>query len=143
MTLLRHLAIRCRDMERSRDFYATVFGWEFIGYRPSGLGLDFSDGVNNITLLQQPDGMQRPALEEGNEYIHFGVIVDDLIACWHRCREWGAEISKGDVKDRTEIEQDALPARSFKVLDPDGNVIDVTANKEEWRGIAVEHWSRS
>jgi hypothetical protein len=27
--------------------------------------------------------------------------------------------------------------RSFKVLDPDGNVIDVTANKEEWRGVSV------
>jgi len=138
MTLLRHLAIRCRDMERARSFYGTVFGWEFIGYRPSGLGLDFTDGVNNITLLQQPDDMQRPTIEEGNEYIHFGVIVDDLEACWKRCREWGAEISKGDVKDRTAIDQETAPERSFKVLDPDGNVIDVTANKEEWRGVAVD-----
>lgn len=137
MTLLRHLAIRCQDMERSREFYSTMFGWEFIGYRPSRLGLDFTDGVNNITLLQQPEGLDRPPLEEGNEYIHFGVIVDDLEACWQRCRDWGAEISKGDVKDRSEIEQDQLPARSFKVLDPDRNIIDVTANKEEWRGIAV------
>jgi hypothetical protein len=124
-------------MEKSRNFYETAFDWKFIGYRPSGLGLDLSDGVNNITLLQQPADMQRPRLEEGNEYIHFGVIVDDLEECWQRCREWGTEISKGDVKHRTEIEQDERPERSFKVLDPDGNIIDVTANKEEWRGIAV------
>ena len=135
--MLRHLAIRCRDMQRSREFYQTVFGFDFIGYRPSRLGLDLSDGVNNITLLQQPAEMQRPTLEEGNEYIHFGVIVDDLHACWRRCRDFGAEISKGDVKMRTEIEQEELPDRSFKVLDPDGNVIDVTANKQEWRGVAV------
>lgn len=138
MTLLRHLAIRCRDMEHARSFYEAAFGWEFIGYRPSGQGLDFSDGVNNITLLQQPEGMERPYIEEGNEYIHFGVIVDDLEACWNRCREWGAEISKGDVKDRTETDQETSPERSFKVLDPDGNVIDVTANKEEWRGVSLK-----
>ncbi len=137
MTLLRHLAIRCRDMERSRSFYQQAFGWTFIGYRPSRQGLDFSDGVNNITLIQQPAEMQRPALEEGNEYIHFGVIVDDLVACWRRCVEWGAEISKGDVKDRTSIDRDAVPQRSFKVLDPDGNVIDVTADPQEWRGVTL------
>ena len=134
-TRLRHLAIRCRDMERAKSFYQAAFSFDFIGYRPSGLGLDLSDGTNNITLLQQPAEMERPEIEEGNEYIHFGVIVDDLHDCWRRCREWGAEISKGDVKDRTDIEQDQLPERSFKVLDPDGNVIDVTANNEEWRGV--------
>ncbi len=137
MASLRHLALRCRDMERSRDFYQTAFEWKFIGYRPSGQGLDFSDGVNNITLLQHTDGIPRQVLEEGNEFIHFGVIVDDLTACWRRCREWGAKVSKGDVKDRTEIAPDEPPVRSFKVLDPDGNVIDITANKNEWRGVAL------
>jgi len=137
MSALRHLAIRCQDLERSRDFYLTAFGWQFVGYRPGGRSLDLSDGVNNITLLQHPAEAVRPVLEEGNEYIHFGVIVDDLIACWRRCRDWGARISKGDVKDRTEIGQDAVPLRSFKVLDPDGNVIDVTANREEWRGVSL------
>ena len=102
------------------------------------LGLDLTDGVNNITLLQQPAGSVRPALEEGNEYIHFGIIVDDLAACWRRCRDWGAEISKGDVKDRTEVEDSAtVPERSFKVLDPDGNVIDISANRAEWRGVSL------
>jgi catechol 2,3-dioxygenase-like lactoylglutathione lyase family enzyme len=52
MALLRHLAIRCRDMERSRRFYEEVIGWKFIGYRPSGGGLDLTDGVNNITLVR-------------------------------------------------------------------------------------------
>jgi catechol 2,3-dioxygenase-like lactoylglutathione lyase family enzyme len=136
-THLRHLAIRCRDMERSRGFYEAAFEFTFVGYRPSGLGLDLSDGVNNITLLQQPADMQRPAIAEGDEYIHFGVIVDDLIDCWRRCRTWGSKISKGDVKDRTAIDQDEPPRRSFKVLDPDGNVIDVTSDRGEWRGVTI------
>lgn len=135
MTLLRHLAIRCVDMEKSRRFYADAFGWEFVGYRPNNLGVDFTDGTNNITLLQQPAGIVRPKLIEGDEYIHFGVIVDDLEACWNRLRKMGAELSKDDIKDRNEIDLAHTPTRSFKVLDPDGNVIDVTANRQEWRGI--------
>ena len=138
MTHLRHLALRCADMERSREFYTKVIGFQFHDYRPSRLGLDLTDGVNNITLLQQPPDMVRPALEEGNEYIHFGIIVDDLAACWRRCRDWGAEISKGDVKDRSEVEDfNAVPERSFKVLDPDGNVIDITANHTEWNCVSL------
>lgn len=138
MTHLRHLALRCRDLSRSRSFYEEAIGWRFVGFRPSGESLDLTDGVNNITLLQHPQPGDRPGvLPEGDEYIHFGVIVDDLEACWRRCRQWGASIAKGDVKDRTEIGQDEIPRRSFKVLDPDGNVIDVTANKAEWRGVTV------
>jgi catechol 2,3-dioxygenase-like lactoylglutathione lyase family enzyme len=125
-------------MERSRRFYETVIGWKFVDYRPSRQGLDLTDGVNNITLLQHPPEMERPVLEEGNEYLHFGVIVDDLAACWLRCRQWGAEISKGDVKERTVADLSQPPERSFKVLDPDHNVIDVTANREEWCGVTIE-----
>jgi catechol 2,3-dioxygenase-like lactoylglutathione lyase family enzyme len=135
MAQLRHLAIRCHDMEKSREFYTAVIGWDFIDYRPSRLGLDLTDGVNNITLLQNPPDLVRPSFEEGDEYIHFGVVVDDLAACWQRCLDWGAKISKGDVKMRTEVESlERVPDRSFKVFDPDGNVIDVTANRDEWRG---------
>jgi catechol 2,3-dioxygenase-like lactoylglutathione lyase family enzyme len=62
MTRLRHLAIRCHDMERSRRFYEEVIGWKFIGYRPGGGGLDLSDGVNNITLVRYGGG-PRPRVE--------------------------------------------------------------------------------
>lgn len=123
-------------MELSRRFYETVIGWKFVDYRPSRQGLDLTDGVNNITLLAHGDS-PRPKLEEGTEYIHFGVIVDDLQACWRRCLEWGAEISKDDVKQRLAADLAHPPERSFKVLDPDGNVIDVTANRQEWRCVSA------
>ncbi|MDP7205336.1 MAG: VOC family protein, partial [Pirellulaceae bacterium] len=61
MAHLRHLAIRCNDMEKSRDFYTTVIGWDFFDYRPSRQGLDLTDGVNNITLLQNPPDLVRPS----------------------------------------------------------------------------------
>lgn len=138
MAHLRHLALRCKDMEHSREFYTQVIGLKFHDYRPSRQGLDLTDGVNNITLLQHPADAVRPRLEEGNEYIHFGIIVSDLAECWQRCRDWGAELSKGDVKDRTEIrDENEVPDRSFKVLDPDGNVIDISDNREEWNAVTL------
>ena len=137
MAHLRHLALRCRNMEKSQRFYEEAIGWKFVGYRPSRQGLDLTDGVNNITLLQQPSDQERPVLDEGNEFIHFGVIVEDLKACWHRCISRGAEIVASDVKQRTKVDLVQPPKDSFKVLDPDRNVIDVTDNKQEWRGVSV------
>jgi catechol 2,3-dioxygenase-like lactoylglutathione lyase family enzyme len=124
-------------MERSRKFYEEVIGWRFIGYRPKGNALDLSDGVSNITLIQQPEDMERPELEEGNEYIHFGVIVDDLGETWKRLHEWGAVFSKENVKERNPIDPSVQPPMSFKVLDPDGNVVDITCSKEEWNGVTL------
>ena len=137
MALLRHLAIRCACMEKTREFYVTCIGWKFVGYRASRRGLDLSDGTNNITLIQQPVDAVRPEQEEGNEYLHFGVIVEDLQACWDRCKAWGATVSKDNIKERNEASEQACPPDSFKVLDPDGNIVDVTANQAEWRGVTL------
>jgi catechol 2,3-dioxygenase-like lactoylglutathione lyase family enzyme len=136
-TILRHLALRCSDMERSRRFYEQVIGWRFVGYRPSGQGLDLSDGINNITLIQQPLEWSATQVEEGSESIHFGVIVDDLNEVWQRLHQWGATFSKENVKERNPIDPAELPPVSFKVLDPDGNVVDITCNRQEWRGVTL------
>jgi catechol 2,3-dioxygenase-like lactoylglutathione lyase family enzyme len=133
MAWLRHLALRCRDMERSREFYTEVIGLTFHDYRPQRDSMDLTDGTLNITLLSHPADAVRPPQVEGNEYIHFGIIVRDLAEVWGRAKDWGAEISKGDVKDRTKVEDlETVPECSFKILDPDGNVIDITANRSEW-----------
>ena len=136
MALLRHLALRCRDVELSRRFYEEAIGFRFIGYRsPTGTGsIDLTDGTINITLL--PYAGQRADLAEGDEYIHFGIFVDDLQMAWHRLKSSGAPGVK-TVKGRNELGGDAPPEVAFKVTDPDGNVIDVTGDRDEWRGIEV------
>jgi catechol 2,3-dioxygenase-like lactoylglutathione lyase family enzyme len=136
MARLAHLAIRCRDMERSRAFNEELIGWRFVGYRPSRQGLDLTDGLKNITLLQQPLPCERPTLEEGNEYLHFGVVVDDLLACWQRLRDAGATFVRDDIKARNAIAVDQVPQRSFKVLDSEGNIVDVTADRQEFRRVS-------
>ena len=134
MAFLRHLALRTKDMETSRRFYETI-GFEFVGYRGRS-GLDLSDGTLNMTILQY-NGTERPPFEEGTEFIHFGIIVEDLAKIYNTLRDGGFELIMDNVKKGDEIDDNKPPERSFKVADPDGNVVDITGAKDEWRGVTV------
>ena len=134
MAFLRHIALRTKDMETSRRFYETI-GFEFVGYRRRG-GLDLSDGTLNMTILQY-NGTERPPFEEGTEFIHFGIIVEDLASIYSTLRDGGFELIMDNGKKGDDIDDNKPPERSFKVADPDGNVVDITCAKDEWRGVSV------
>ena len=96
---LRHVALRCHDMGLSRRFYERL-GLRFIDYRPARNALDLSDGTLNMTLIQH-DGSERPALEEGQEYVHFGFIVEDAQATFLQLhQERGERTAGGDGHGR-------------------------------------------
>ena len=130
MPSVRHIALRCRDVEITRRFYAEVLGMRFVGYRGNGRALDMSDGYLNLTLL--PHDGERPPVVEGEEYVHFGLVVDDLRETWRRVRAWGADAPK-TVKGRVPISADEPPSAAFKAFDPDGNVLDITSDEGEGR----------
>ena len=134
MAFLRHIALRTKDMEASRRFYETI-GFQFVGYRGRG-GLDLSDGTLNMTILQY-NGTERPPFEEGTEFIHFGIIVEDLASIYNTLRDDGFELIMDNVKKGDAIDADKPPERSFKVADPDGNVVDITCAADEWRGVSI------
>lgn len=128
---VRHLAIRAHDLAASRRFYEAGLGFAFVGYRPSGVAMDLSDGTVNLTLLPY-DGPARSPLPEGSEFVHLGVLVGDLAATYRRLVDLGAEVARDDVKERR-LPSGVPPSGSFKVLDPDGNVLDISERPDEWR----------
>jgi catechol 2,3-dioxygenase-like lactoylglutathione lyase family enzyme len=131
-THLMHVAIRARDPGETRRFYEEGLGMRFIGVRPSGAGaFDLADGRTNLTIIPY-DGPERPRLEEGTEQIHFGFLVEDATATFRRLTAMGYTMLKENVKTRDPVKEPD-PRGSFKVADPDGNVIDVTGNPQEWR----------
>ncbi len=134
MAFLRHIALRTKDMEASRRFYESI-GFAFVGYRGRG-GLDLSDGTLNMTILQY-NGEERAPFAEGTEFIHFGIIVEDLASIYNTLRDGGFELLMDNVKKGDEISADKAPERSFKVADPDGNVVDITCATDEWRGVKI------
>jgi catechol 2,3-dioxygenase-like lactoylglutathione lyase family enzyme len=135
MALLRHIALRVKDVEATRRLYETI-GFEFVGYRPSGTSVDLTDGTLNMTIIPHT-GEERQPQEEGTEFMHFGVIVDDLEDIYRKLEASGAKLLRDDIKKRDDIDPEQAPARSFKVEDPDGNVVDITCAKDEWRGVSL------
>ena len=137
MAVLRHVALRVKDKEETRRFYEMI-GFNFVGYRgpDSTSSIDLTDGTLNMTILQY-EGKERQPLEELSEFMHIGVIVEDLADIYKKLLDSGADLLRDDVKKRNEIDWEQPPTRSFKVADPDGNVIDITCAKDEWRGVSV------
>jgi catechol 2,3-dioxygenase-like lactoylglutathione lyase family enzyme len=129
---IRHLAIRCRDVDKSVRFYRDGLGFKEVG--PRGNGMDLTDETLNLTILPFV-GPPAAAPEEGYEQIHFGIVVEDSKALYRRLDELGVFSVRHDIKLRGEVAAGVVPEGSYKLLDPDGNVIDVTANREEWRGV--------
>lgn len=132
MTSLRHVAIRARDLVRTRRFYEDGLGLRFVGYRPSGTSIDLSDGSVNLTLLPYA-GPERTSLEEGTEFIHLGYLVTDLAATYRNLLALDAAVVRDDIKERNPHDAASIPVGSFKVLDPDGNVLDISERPDEWR----------
>jgi len=110
-------------------------GLRFVDYRPAGNALDLTEGTLNMTLIQY-DGEDRPEMDEESEFIHLGFIVDDAQVTFQRLQQAGAIFLRDNVKTRDPIRPGEVPPGSFKVADPDGNVVDITDNRQEWRGAA-------
>ena len=132
MIVLRHVAIRSQDISRTRRFYEEGLGLTFLGYQSDGVAMDLSDGTCNLRLLPY-EGAPRAPREEGTEFTHLGFLVDDAGRAYQRLKAIGAEFVRDDIHERRQHDPSAPPPRSFKVLDPDGNVVDVSDYSAEWR----------
>src|SRR5262249_48901006 len=86
MAKIRHIAIRCKDVEATAAFFQKVFGLQLVQRRGHG-PIDLSDGDVNITLLPATNarGETKPAGFE-----HIGFSVEDADAARQRLTEAGA-----------------------------------------------------
>ena len=117
MAKIRHIAIRCEDVEATAALFQQVFGLTLVLRRGHG-PIDLSDGDVNITLLPATvRGQTKPAGFE-----HIGFSVDDAGAARQRLLDAGA----------TELNPvaggDAYYEAKYRL--PEGLVIDVG----HWRG---------
>jgi predicted enzyme related to lactoylglutathione lyase len=129
MARLRHFAVCVKDLEKSAEFYSTVFDFKRIGREDLEIGsaIYMSDGVINLALLNFA-GSKGSDLADAKSFVgahHFGIQVDDLAETQKKIEQNGGKFFF-DLGD----ERHGNFERKFK--DPDGVIFDIS--KTGWQG---------
>jgi hypothetical protein len=71
------------------------------------------------------------------DYLHIGVRVSDLEAAASRLLEMGYEIFSDGLAGKIPVDVKNIEEGAFKVEDPDGITVDITASDDQWPGVQM------
>jgi catechol 2,3-dioxygenase-like lactoylglutathione lyase family enzyme len=134
-TLLVHVGVRTSDLAASIRFWRDALGLR-VAATMEGC-YDLTDGRHNFRVFQHGGAARPPHVSGLLDYLHIGVLVDDLAATAQRCQDLGFPIIWDGVAAGHAYDPQQRPTESFKVTDPDGIVVDVTASPAQWPGVGV------
>jgi catechol 2,3-dioxygenase-like lactoylglutathione lyase family enzyme len=120
MSGLCHLALRVKDLAKSRGFYERLFGMKVV-WQPDPDNVYLSSGRDNLALHQIPKTDLAQYTGLGQYMDHFGMVVESPEAVdrlFGLVKELGVRIKHPPKRHRD-------GAYSFYLLDPDGNTIQV------------------
>ena len=97
MNRIVHLALKVEDLERTAEFYRTVFGFKEMNTAKvrDHTSRHLSDGVLDVALIKYDAGTESAeskAAGEGPCIHHFAVEVDDIRKATKQIKEYGCEI---------------------------------------------------
>ena len=132
---LVHVGIRATDLERLVGFWRDVLGLRVAATLPGCY--DLTDGWHNVRLFAHDGTARQPNVPGMLAYLHIGIMVDDLRAAIGRCLAAGVPIIWDGVDQGRPYDPASPPSQSFKVEDPDGIVVDVSATPDQWPGVVL------
>ena len=71
------------------------------------------------------------------DYLHIGVRVRDLEGTAARLLDMGYEIFSDGLAGKIPVDVTNIEEGAFKVEDPDGITVDITASDEQWPGVQM------
>ncbi len=115
---MRHIALKVREIKRSKDFYRKSLGMEVV-WEPDPLNVYLSSGCDNLALheVTQESG----ALSSDRQLDHFGFVVESA----ERVKELENEFRAQGVKIVHPFKIHRDGSASFYCADPDGIVIQM------------------
>ena len=132
MSTLVHVGVRATNLEETIRFWRDALGLKVFSTMDGCY--DLTDGYHNFRVFQH-NGPERPPHVGGMlDYLHIGVRVPDLQEAAKRCEANGFTIISDGVGGKAP-DPNSPPDESFKVEDPDGIVVDVTADDDQWPGV--------
>lgn len=115
---MRHIALRVKDIKRSKAFYQETFGMEVV-WEPDPQNVYLSSGCDNLALHELPQGTEpSPA---GQTLDHLGFVVESV----ERVRALQEEFRAKGVKIVHPFKTHRDGSASFYCADPDGIVIQM------------------
>ncbi len=131
-TTLVHIGVRASNLEKTIRFWRDGLGLPVFHQRDGCF--DLSDGHHNFRVFQH-NGPERPEHVSGMlDYLHIGMRVQNLEEAAQRLLDMGYEIFSDGLNGKVPLDVHKLEEGAFKVEDPDGITVDVTANNEQWPG---------
>jgi catechol 2,3-dioxygenase-like lactoylglutathione lyase family enzyme len=118
---LWHLALRVKDLKRSRAFYEELFGMKAV-WEPDADNLYLSSGRDNLALHQIPAAdLAQYESARGQRLDHLGFVVDSPASV----DRLFARIEQAGVPIVHRPKQHRDGSYSFYAADPDGNTVQI------------------
>ena len=135
-TTLIHVGVRASDLEKTIRFWRDGLGLPVFSTQEGCF--DLSDGHHNFRVFQH-NGPERPEHVSGMlDYLHIGVRVENLEEAAQRLLDMGYEIFSDGLSGKIPLSVNNLEEGAFKVEDPDGITVDVTASNDQWPGVLLK-----
>jgi catechol 2,3-dioxygenase-like lactoylglutathione lyase family enzyme len=115
---MRHIALKVRDVARSKSFYQDILGMDVV-WEPDPQNVYLSSGWDNIALHEVPQSFAKGALEQ--QLDHLGFVVETI----ERVKELEQEFQTKGVKIVHPFKIHRDGSASFYCADPDGIVIQM------------------
>jgi catechol 2,3-dioxygenase-like lactoylglutathione lyase family enzyme len=115
---MRHIAIKVKDVARSKSFYQEVLGMEVV-WEPDAENVYLSSGCDNIAIHRVPADFANNA--EERQLDHLGFVVESI----DRVKELEQEFMAMGVRLVHPFQLHRDGSASFYCADPDGIVIQM------------------
>ena len=115
---MRHVAIKVKDVARSKDFYQEILGMDVV-WEPDAENVYLSSGCDNIAIHRVSANFANDAQEK--QLDHLGFVVESI----ERVKELEQEFTAKGVRMVHPFKIHRDGSASFYCSDPDGIVIQM------------------
>ena len=133
---LVHVGVRASDLAETLRFWRDGLGLQVV--QESDVHCDLTDGLHNFQVFQHARPERPPHVSGMLDYLHIGLLVPDLAETAKQLQDLGFTIFWDGVDGGKPYDPTIPPAESFKVEDPDGIVVDISANPAQWPGVTIQ-----